>query len=1005
MHTDNHMPQSHMLKRYVRFVVVFLASLAVIASAQAPKNVPAMPAHATLGNANLASQSDVNSSSANPTTAKPVIQGARNPTLQELYAMFFEYAAHIEARSDADEKAGYDRTDYRHHLRRASQLTDGEYAIVLAAAQRFAAIDADVQTQLTRDIEAGSASKEQTTSLFARRDSSLNAEIANVRQLLGEKRADIFDAYLQNEYIPRGTHPAPPAAPVSSPRSPSSSSSFTLPASSLDTGSQTAIPTQITTASTLQSANSAKITAASTQVTAQAVNIIGAQVCGTYSTSEYSGSFEICADSQLSYTGSGTVEPYAHLVASWNNIGFDPNNSLGYLLIQGYFSVNQVFNDNLGCHAYWTQNIPNTACQHSPDVPLSPGNLYQWYGVTSMGAYDLSCVVPSQCFETQESVQSGTAEVQIYSPNINSISPNSFNPGATGTFVISGTSLISPFQNPPSVGVNASNLGSFSVQSYDYNAGTITVSYSILSSAPPSTYAVTVNNGFGTGTGNIKVNAQPPTITNITVNGVASAPLQAGTVQTITLTGTNFGTSDQVNVSTDAQFVSVVVGSVGTPVKSGNTMTLTFQVATAVGASAGSTNFVLQTNDGASNPNVASPYLAVDPIVLPPPQIMRVTSTVPSNLQNCTGGTEIDGQTTQVYAGQLLLLCSPQSNLPAGVTVTYSSWSAQNPADLTGGYCAPGAFATCGTAGQELPNPPMSNTSSIAFYWVNPDSTESMTYKYCVNNSTSQCTSVTANFDISGPTQAPASKGMIWSITLLVGVSGPPDLAFGSYNANGVAGCIESQPGAGCPRQAGITFFNGAAAPTGNAGTFEWVQTVNYDQQQQLNVENGIQVCVSATRAAPINDAQGNPELDNWYPYPSKPDVQSAFDAPASQLVPQNTEQQRAFSATMYLMWDPTLNVDGSSCTAASDVSGTNGKHNTVTASTCAGSIPVPLASLNWEYAGCAVNTYNPQIGVNGWSADPGYGCGLWTPSPSAGPSSTYPQWNYAVSNGLVVCH
>src|ERR1035441_1884597 len=62
----------------------------------------------------------------------------RKPTLQELYAMFFSYAVHVETRAIADEKLGIDRSFYQQHLQKASGLTTEDYAQVLAAAQRFA---------------------------------------------------------------------------------------------------------------------------------------------------------------------------------------------------------------------------------------------------------------------------------------------------------------------------------------------------------------------------------------------------------------------------------------------------------------------------------------------------------------------------------------------------------------------------------------------------------------------------------------------------------------------------------------------------------------------------------------------------------------------------------------------------------------------------------------------------------------------------------------------------
>ena len=55
------------------------------------------------------------SASATPSNAQEPVQPSpskvRKPTLQELYAMFFAYAAHVEAVSDSDEKKGIDRAD------------------------------------------------------------------------------------------------------------------------------------------------------------------------------------------------------------------------------------------------------------------------------------------------------------------------------------------------------------------------------------------------------------------------------------------------------------------------------------------------------------------------------------------------------------------------------------------------------------------------------------------------------------------------------------------------------------------------------------------------------------------------------------------------------------------------------------------------------------------------------------------------------------------------------
>jgi hypothetical protein len=96
-----------------------------------------------------------------------------------------------------------------------------------------------------------------------------------------------------------------------------------------------------------------------------------------------------------------------------------------------------------------------------------------------------------------------------------------------------------------------------------------------------------------------------------------------------------------------------------------------------------------------------------------------------------------------------------------------------------------------------------------------------------------------------------------------------------------------------------------------------------------------------------------------------------------------------------YLMWDPQVPVPGeSSCHPAESQIGTN---NVIgySPSTCA-SIPVPIASLTWGFAGDAIKTLNPTQGegTNTWilscgsAQTPAYGTG--TPG--------FPNWSNTVN-------
>ncbi len=178
---------------------IFLVSLVAISvSAQSSRSVPEKPAK--------------------------VKRLGKKATLPQLYEMFFAFAAHVEAKADAEAKLGRDLSFYRWHLQRASGLDEVEYARVLDAAQRFTAVNADVQEQLSELMkvarsQSGTSSsrltlpagyKTRIDGLQAQKAESLKNEIANVRRVLGEERANMFETYLRTKYIMHRVGPALP---------------------------------------------------------------------------------------------------------------------------------------------------------------------------------------------------------------------------------------------------------------------------------------------------------------------------------------------------------------------------------------------------------------------------------------------------------------------------------------------------------------------------------------------------------------------------------------------------------------------------------------------------------------------------------------------------------------------------------------------------------------------------------------------------------------------------
>jgi hypothetical protein len=930
-------------KRLQRFIGFFLLTFAMTTRAQEPKSTPAK-------------------------SARPKAVGRpRKATLSELYEMFFKFAVHVEATADEKSKQGQDVSFYRDHLRKASGLRAVEYDLVVQAAQRFAAVDAEVRTQIKDDAAAfrqsqalRSVTKDQLAghrsklkSLMDQKSSSLATEIANVRQVLGEERAKAFESYLATKYVmkPRGAGP-----PLSSD------------------------PTSLSNDSTLKGGKS--------KVISETRGIDSGDSCEDFILDTEDGvsdSVSICTDAQISYLGS----PQSNLVqfyASMSGTYYDPL-GLGVDIwdtyVGGYFLINGMDATNGALDCDLIEKNSDT-CSVDAQLDSPNGTTYGWYSVGVVWYdWDYSCTDedgdPAPCYEDGSSSQSETESVTIYAPDISGLSQYTFAPGSNSTFTISGEYLMSWFENPPTVTVaNQSNLfsGFTATPPESYPDGDIEVEYTVKSNASAGNYVLTVNNGFFSDSSFDLTIPEASTITGIAVNGVANAPLQADTTQTVTLTGTSFGTSTpSVSVNLDAAYVTAGA------VSAHSNTSVTFSVATALNAPSGSVGFQLSTTNGTAD----SPIIPVLPITLPAPQIMMATSAAAQ--QSCTGVTEIDGPiTTPVYAGQAMLLCAPAPNLPPGVTVTSWYWMPQNIADLTGGYFPSAA------SGGESPNPIMTGTTSgpnpLSFYWVNPDSTEAMTYLYCTNtnagNAGNGCAQATASFDIDGPT-----GNLLPTASLQTNNSATKVL-----NAQGNPATLKMT---NSPQQntVGVTFTDGALLPTNGSGQpigqFIWVQIIQYTTFSFL-------IPTTSTWTPPSNNGVG---LDGVYPYPVA-SSNSTNDSPGVTLLGGLGEGAESFNAVMYVFWDPAIPFSGqTSCTPATTIFNPQLGIYQSTQSSCS-SIPVPLGSVQWAWSACAINALAPTAGGGAVSPSWSVQCG---PAESSAPAASgYPKWTTCVTSDLGAC-
>lgn len=212
----------------------------------------------------------------------------------------------------------------------------------------------------------------------------------------------------------------------------------------------------------------------------------------------------------------------------------------------------------------------------------------------------------------------------------------------------------------------------------------------------------------------------------------------------------------------------------------------------------------------------------------------------------------LNGTTQNVVVGQRIALTG---TLPSGAT---ASWSV--PGTTTGGF-AP-------SQGSGLTTATDFSHSSTVFYWVDTDTSRTVTYT--VTPSSGAPISATVTFNVVGPT--------ITSFTSPVGsvnIQNNNKLAFGGSLSN-----------------IGIKFDVAGSPPTGYSGTFSWVQLIT-DSKTVSNRSTG------STRTCLYG-----PGLDSVYPYNSS--STTANDNPSVSLS-SYVEVTDADHFTMYLMWTSSL--------------------------------------------------------------------------------------------------
>jgi hypothetical protein len=459
------------------------------------------------------------------------------------------------------------------------------------------------------------------------------------------------------------------------------------------------------------------------------------------------------------------------------------------------------------------------------------------------------------------------------------------------------------------------------------------------------------------GRASITVGYPPAVVTNI-----SPSVWTAGTTFSVTISGSNFGTSPPTVSIASGAGVTISAPSNSSPTQ------FTATVSVAANAPNETVTISVQPNYGGSNftcncqgqsPNGTD------------------TATVQQNLPAPT--IHLNGITNNVFAGQLIPL---SVTAPSGFNLASQTWSFRQSSgiggiqDITGGFTnsAGNGPPSAAAGGEEAQDPDVTQTS-IQFYFLNPGTVENVTatvtYKLA-DNSVSAPVSATQSFTIQGPTGTILPTAFVQT----------DDTATSVANAQGNPAQLRMTNAPGKPA-AGIWFSDTA---TQSSGRFIWVQILNSVTYSQV-VQTGVPY------SPPANALN---QLDGVYPYPNDDIISStAEDSPGRPLDSVLGEGAESFDATMYVLWDPALPAG---CTPAKTDDSTAPYTSTVSHCT---SIPVPLASVRWKWTPCAINSLAPAPSsgtIPSWFRK--CGPGLANPAQASG----YPTWNSCYVSKNAIC-
>jgi hypothetical protein len=582
---------------------------------------------------------------------------------------------------------------------------------------------------------------------------------------------------------------------------------------------------------------------------------------------------------------------------------------------------------------------------------------------------DLACddQDPEFCF----AIASTAVDVVIGPIRIDTVSPSLITVGTSGTLTITGENLVDPFGGQPDVQTRlTSGTGSgFTLSSPDFSpdGSEGTVSYQAAQNATVGNWDIGISYMMGF-TILLSVDSQKLTVgyPPASVTNVAPQPWQAGQSNfNVTITGQNFGPNPTLSI------VGMGVSLISyTPNANGQSIVATVSV----DLNTPTGNALVDVGPGYNGPFVCActgsghgTYsVTVQAATPPPPQILF-------------NGTDVTGATVSVFAGQQIALTGVP---PSGFLVTSGSWSNPAPGKVVGGYDNGSGAAPPGSAGGHvvaMPSTtcPTSDFCNFTYYYVSAV-TDTLTLTYVFKNGTRS--SATVTFNVIGPTGSVLPSASLQtdnhSVVITNATNGSAEMDMG--NAPDPA----DPTGTKVFPSIGVIVKSSVVLPRGN---LIWVQIIQSTTFSQL--------FTPTPGFTPPSDLGLG--LDGGYPYPPLNDS-SASDAPGRLLFSGMGEGAEAFDAIMYVMWDPAIPGPGQTSCKTARVD-TSQVPYLFFASTCLGSIPVPLGKIEWKWSACAIN------GGAGSTPNWGVHCGAAKPLPPG--SSGYPEWSTCDSSRNAKCN